>query len=103
MNGVSGGGFLLDGPCGMAPCYAKAVIVRLALKQMGMGSGINKVNHYHPFYAPGAPPPSFVEGEMFTTIIPLAPSVAESRAESLLKALLTTPCHSLYKKGLKAC
>jgi predicted HTH transcriptional regulator len=64
-----------------------------------LGSGINKVTHYHPFYAPGAPAPSFVEGEMFTTIIPLALSGAESRAESraesgaesLLRALLTTP------------
>ncbi len=56
-----------------------------------LGSGINKVTHYHPFYAPGAPPPTFIEDDMFTTLIPLVSSGAESGAESLLRALLVTP------------
>ena len=47
-----------------------------------LGSGISNVVKYHPFYAPGAPPPSFIEGDMFMTIIPLAPAQPESRLES---------------------
>ena len=38
-----------------------------------LGSGVNNVTKYLPFYAPGAGSPSFIEDDMFTAIVPLAP------------------------------
>jgi ATP-dependent DNA helicase RecG len=52
------------------------------MSQMGryeeLGSGVRNVTRYHPLYAPGAPAPTFLEEDMFTTIVPLAPSGAMS-------------------------
>ena len=42
-----------------------------------LGSGVNNVTKYLPFYAPGAGAPSFVEDDMFTTVAPLAPVASE--------------------------
>jgi len=41
------------------------------------GSGVNNVTKYLPFYAPGTGAPSFIEDDMFTTIVPLAPVASE--------------------------
>ena len=38
-----------------------------------LGSGVNNVTKYLPFYAPGAGSPSFIEDDMFTALVPLAP------------------------------
>jgi ATP-dependent DNA helicase RecG len=38
-----------------------------------LGSGVNNVTKYLPFYAPGAGAPSFIEDDMFTTVVPLVP------------------------------
>lgn len=38
-----------------------------------LGSGVNNVTKYLPFYAPKAGVPSFIEADMFTTIVPLEP------------------------------
>ena len=38
-----------------------------------LGSGVNNVTKYLPFYAPGAGSPSFIEDDIFTTVVPLAP------------------------------
>lgn len=35
-------------------------------------SGVRRVNHYLPLYAPGAGKPVFEDGEMFTVIVPIA-------------------------------
>ena len=47
------------------------------MSQMGryeeLGSGVRNVTKYHPFYAPGAPAPTFSDDDMFTTIVPLMP------------------------------
>lgn len=37
-----------------------------------LGSGVRRVNHYLPLYAPGAGKPVFEDGEMFTVIVPIA-------------------------------
>ena len=42
-----------------------------------LGSGVNNVTKYLPFYAPGAGSPSFIEDDMFTTVVPLAPVASE--------------------------
>lgn len=39
-----------------------------------LGSGINNVNKYLPFYAPNAGKPQFIEADMFTTTVPLEPA-----------------------------
>ena len=36
-----------------------------------LGSGVRNVTKYLPFYAPGAGPPSFVDEDMFTVIVPM--------------------------------
>ena len=36
-----------------------------------LGSGVSNVTKYQPLYAPGAPPPSFIEDDMFTAIVPI--------------------------------
>ena len=61
------------------------------MSQMGryeeLGSGVRNVTKYHPFYAPGAPEPTFSDDDMFTTIIPLASSQPESQPESRPESL----------------
>ena len=42
-----------------------------------LGSGVNNVTKYLPFYAPGAGSASFIEDDMFTTVVPLAPVASE--------------------------
>jgi len=42
-----------------------------------LGSGVNNVTKYLPFYAPGAGSPSFIEDDMFMTVVPLAPVASE--------------------------
>ena len=37
-----------------------------------LGSGVRKVNHYLPLYAPGAGKPIFEDGDMFTVSLPLS-------------------------------
>ncbi len=46
-----------------------------------LGSGVNNVTRYLPFYAPGAGTPSFIEDEMFMTLVPLAPAAGEVTGE----------------------
>jgi len=46
-----------------------------------LGSGVNNVTKYLPFYAPGAGAPSFIEDDMFTTVVPLAPTASEVAPE----------------------
>jgi len=36
-----------------------------------LGSGVRKVNHYLPYYAPGAGKPVFEDGDMFKVVVPL--------------------------------
>ena len=43
-----------------------------------LGSGVNNVTKYLPFYAPGAGVPTFDEEDMFITVVPLAPTVGEA-------------------------
>lgn len=61
--------------------YPKNPTICKFLIQLGryeeLGSGVNNVTKYLPLYAPGAGSPSFVEDDMFTTIVPLAPVVSE--------------------------
>ncbi len=42
-----------------------------------LGSGVNNVTKDLPFYAPGAGAPSFIDDDMFTTVVPLAPVASE--------------------------
>lgn len=63
--------------------YPKNPTICKFLIQLGryeeLGSGVNNVTKYLPFYAPGAGAPSFIEEDMFTTVVPLAP-IAEQVA-----------------------
>ncbi|MFA4947863.1 MAG: RNA-binding domain-containing protein [Candidatus Krumholzibacteriia bacterium] len=61
--------------------YPKNPTICKFLIQLGryeeLGSGVNNVTKYLPFYAPGAGAPSFNEDDMFTTVVPLAPAAGE--------------------------
>jgi ATP-dependent DNA helicase RecG len=61
--------------------YPKNPTICKFLIQLGryeeLGSGVNNVTKYLPFYAPGTGAPSFIEDDMFTTIVPLAPVAGE--------------------------
>lgn len=46
-----------------------------------LGSGINNVTKYLPLYAAGAGTPSFIEDDMFTTVVPLGPVTGEVTGE----------------------
>ena len=54
--------------------YPKNPTICKFLIQLGryeeLGSGVSNVIKYQPFYAPGAPLPTFIEDDMFTTIVP---------------------------------
>ena len=56
--------------------YPKNPTICKFLIQLGryeeLGSGVNNVTKYLPFYAPGTGAPSFIEDDMFTTVVPLA-------------------------------
>ena len=58
--------------------YPKNPTICKFLIQLGryeeLGSGVNNVTKYLPFYAPGAGAPSFIEDDMFTTVVRLAPA-----------------------------
>jgi ATP-dependent DNA helicase RecG len=61
--------------------YPKNPTICKFLIQLGryeeLGSGVNNVTKYLPSYAPGAGAPSFIEDDVFTTIVPLAPVASE--------------------------
>jgi ATP-dependent DNA helicase RecG len=61
--------------------YPKNPTICKFLIQLGryeeLGSGVNNVTKYLPFYAPGTGAPSFIKDDMFTTIVPLAPVASE--------------------------
>jgi ATP-dependent DNA helicase RecG len=65
--------------------YPKNPTICKFLIQLGryeeLGSGVNNVTKYLPFYAPGAGAPSFIEDDMFTTVVPLAPVAGEVTKE----------------------
>lgn len=56
--------------------YPKNPTICKFMLQLGrydeLGSGVRRVNHYLPLYAPGAGKPVFEDGEMFTVIVPIA-------------------------------
>ena len=69
-----------------------------------LGSGVRNVTKYHPFYAPGAAEPTFLDEDLFTAIIPLASATDDSTPQdtpqdtpqvspqvSRLLAILTSP------------
>jgi len=64
--------------------YPKNPTICKFLIQLGryeeLGSGVNNVTKYLPFYAPGAGAPSFIEDDMFTTVVLLAPAAGEVTA-----------------------
>jgi ATP-dependent DNA helicase RecG len=61
--------------------YPKNPTICKFLIQLGryeeLGSGVNNVTRYLPSYAPGAGAPSFIEDDMFTTLVPLMPAAGE--------------------------
>jgi len=68
---------LSNNPMHFTPFPKNPTICRF-MSQMGryeeLGSGVRNVTKYHPFYAPGAPAPIFLDEDMFTTIVPLVPA-----------------------------
>jgi len=58
--------------------YPKNPTICKFLIQLGryeeLGSGVSNVTKYQPLYAPGAPPASFIEDDMFTAIVPMTPT-----------------------------
>ena len=47
-----------------------------------LGSGVRKVNHYLPHYAPGAGKPLFIDGNMFEVIVPIGEAKPAENSES---------------------
>ncbi len=70
-----------------------------------LGSGVNKVTKYLPLYAPGAGAPSFIEEDMFTTIVPMAPAADQVEAhEAQVKAHeAQEPISGVERQIMEAC
>ena len=78
--------------------FPKNPVICKFMLQMGLyeelGSGVRRVNHYMPYYAPGAGKPVFEDGEMFTVTLPLrtftpevTPEVAPEVTPEVMKML----------------
>jgi ATP-dependent DNA helicase RecG len=62
-----------------------------------LGSGVNNVTKYLPFYSPGAGAPSFIEDDMFTAVVPLVPIAGEvtGQATAPVRAPVEAPVSKL--------